>query len=401
MEKKDNKICVYAICKNEAKFVKKWYESMKEADCIVVLDTGSTDNTVELLKEVGVDRVEVKTIDPWRFDVARNESLKLVPDDCNILVCTDLDEVFDPGWAKVLRDNWDDDLYERAEYTYCWSHHANGKPDVMFAYNKIHNRDWKWISPVHEFLTRTGDATHFQYDRSKALDCFKTIILHHWPDATKSRSSYLNLIELRVKEYPEDRVSVLYLAREYWFYKRYQDAIDTIQQVIDDHEHFDKTLTAYMYYVMGSCYQGLSKEATDEENKQGYILLAEKALSAGIDYNPEFLENYSKLGEIYTVYKYYEEAIKIVELGFKNCKRQFSWVELGSNWTITPLSILGAASYYLGLKNNDVVLKRNAIAYFAKALTYDPTNDAMRKNLSEGVKHFSLNDLMNYFRQQK
>ena len=45
-----NKICVYAICKNESQFVDRWYESMKEADEIVVVDTGSTDDTVEKLK---------------------------------------------------------------------------------------------------------------------------------------------------------------------------------------------------------------------------------------------------------------------------------------------------------------------------------------------------------------
>ena len=41
------KISVYAICKNEEKFVDRWYESMKEADEIYVLDTGSTDLSVE------------------------------------------------------------------------------------------------------------------------------------------------------------------------------------------------------------------------------------------------------------------------------------------------------------------------------------------------------------------
>ena len=51
----ENKICVYAICKNEAQFVKRWYDSMKEADYIVVLDTGSTDNTVHKLKDLGVN----------------------------------------------------------------------------------------------------------------------------------------------------------------------------------------------------------------------------------------------------------------------------------------------------------------------------------------------------------
>ena len=73
------KVCVYAICKNEEKFVDRWYDSMKEADQIFVLDTGSTDNTVNKLKKLGVN-VKQEIIDPWRFDVARNESLDMVPD---------------------------------------------------------------------------------------------------------------------------------------------------------------------------------------------------------------------------------------------------------------------------------------------------------------------------------
>ena len=40
------KICVYAICKNEEKFVSRLVESMKEADKIFVLDTGSTGEIV-------------------------------------------------------------------------------------------------------------------------------------------------------------------------------------------------------------------------------------------------------------------------------------------------------------------------------------------------------------------
>ena len=48
------KVCVYAICKNEEKFVSRWVKSMSEADEIYVLDTGSTDNTVKFLKDLGV-----------------------------------------------------------------------------------------------------------------------------------------------------------------------------------------------------------------------------------------------------------------------------------------------------------------------------------------------------------
>lgn len=45
------KIYVYAISKNESKFVDRWVDSMSEADDIYVLDTGSTDDTVEKLKK--------------------------------------------------------------------------------------------------------------------------------------------------------------------------------------------------------------------------------------------------------------------------------------------------------------------------------------------------------------
>ena len=50
------RIAVYAICKNESQFVDRWMDSMSEADQVVVLDTGSTDDTVERLKKSGALR---------------------------------------------------------------------------------------------------------------------------------------------------------------------------------------------------------------------------------------------------------------------------------------------------------------------------------------------------------
>ena len=92
----DYKICVYAICKNEKEWINRWIDNMSEADYIVVLDTGSTDGSYEMLKEDSrITRVEQKIINPWRFDAARNESMKLVPEDTDIFVCTDFDEVFE------------------------------------------------------------------------------------------------------------------------------------------------------------------------------------------------------------------------------------------------------------------------------------------------------------------
>ena len=62
------KVCVYAISKNEEKFVERWVNSMKEADEIYVLDTGSTDNTAGKLKEMGVQQGDRVRILDWYFD---------------------------------------------------------------------------------------------------------------------------------------------------------------------------------------------------------------------------------------------------------------------------------------------------------------------------------------------
>ena len=65
---KKKKIYVYAISKNEEKFAKRWYESVKSADGIYVLDTGSTDNTVKILKELGAKVTTKEEAEVTRID---------------------------------------------------------------------------------------------------------------------------------------------------------------------------------------------------------------------------------------------------------------------------------------------------------------------------------------------
>lgn len=212
------KVVVYAISKNEAKFVDRWVSSMMEADEIYVLDTGSTDDTVDKLLECGV-RVTSRKIIPWRFDDARNASLELVPGDADICVCTDLDEVFKPGWRQTLEDTWKDDT-TRLRYNYNWSLDENDRPLVNFYIEKIHKRNgYRWTHPVHEVLT---------YDGVEKILTTDAITVNHYPDNSKSRSSYLPLLELSVEECPEDDRNVHYLGREYMYYGKWNESIDML-----------------------------------------------------------------------------------------------------------------------------------------------------------------------------
>ena len=192
------KVVVYAIAKNEAKFAEKWAKNMNEADeIIVLLDPTSTDGTKGILERNGVKVVE-KQIKPWRFDVARNESLKLVPKDADICVCTDLDEIFTPGWRRELERKWKPDTNQAVYKYYHNANFPNMVPNI-FDYSKIHDRHsfkWKWA--VHEYIMPIKENMNIN---QVFLD---DVMLKHYPDTTKPRTSYRKLLELGVKEDKKD-----------------------------------------------------------------------------------------------------------------------------------------------------------------------------------------------------
>lgn len=217
------KVAVYAICKNEAQFVHRWMDSMSEADQVFVLDTGSTDETVELLRSRGAT-VATEVIHPWRFDTARNRSLELVPEDTDICICTDLDEVFHPGWRQALETAWIPGAGQ-ARYRYTWSFQPDGSEGVVFWSEKIHRRHgYRWVHPVHEVLQWEGTGLPGPMVTAVGVQ------LDHLPDHTKSRGQYLPLLELSVQEAPDDDRNVHYLGREYMFYRRWDDCIATLKR---------------------------------------------------------------------------------------------------------------------------------------------------------------------------
>lgn len=199
------KIAVYTIALNEAQFVTRWAESAVAADYRVILDTGSDDDTVALAEAHGVT-VGVERFSPWRFDHARNAALAMVPEDADLCVALDMDEVLQPGWREHLEQAFTDGV-TRPRYTYTWSWKGS-EPDLQYGGDKIHARHgYRWKHPVHEVLVPDGEERQGWYG----------LEIHHHPDSGKSRGQYFPLLELAVSEDPEDDRNSHYLAREYFF----------------------------------------------------------------------------------------------------------------------------------------------------------------------------------------
>ena len=335
----DNKICVYAICKNEIQFVDKWLDSMSEADYIVILDTGSTDGTFEKLKnDPRVTRVEQKIYDPWRFDNARNDALLLCPEDTDIFVSTDLDEIFDSGWSEPLREQWIRGIHVRALYKYAWSHNTKGEPERVFYYDKIHGPNWYWKAPVHEYLT--SDEYDEEYTKNHSLDLFDSIFLHHYPDQSKSRGSYLPLLELRAKEDPNDYNGLYYYAHELYYRGYYEKSISVLDDILTD-DRFEGVRTplevAACYLFMGDSFLGLNSQEA-----------AISAYNSAIAAESTYREPYLQLAKVYLYKGYNNIAIGIVKDAMEKSYRHYTWLERDLSWKEEPYDILALAYSTIG-----------------------------------------------------
>jgi glycosyltransferase involved in cell wall biosynthesis len=149
------KIVVYAIAKEEIRHVARFVDGARDADLIVVADTGSTDGTVEALRRAGAE-VHSIFVSPWRFDDARNAALALTPADADVCVSLDLDEVLQPGWRAALEQAWTAKA-TRARYRFVASWNADGSPGLTFWNERIHARSgYRWRMPIHEVLLWCG-----------------------------------------------------------------------------------------------------------------------------------------------------------------------------------------------------------------------------------------------------
>ncbi|HNJ96479.1 MAG TPA: hypothetical protein PLV13_00015 [Ilumatobacteraceae bacterium] len=213
------KVAVYAIALNEEAFVSRFMSTAREADLVLVADTGSTDGTVAALRAEGAE-VHSITISPWRFDDARNASLALVPGDFDVCVAIDLDEVLSPGWRAALEAGWGDAT--RGRYSYAWSHHPDGSPALTYVYDRIHaRRGYRWRHPCHESLYP---------DRIEERYAELDLELHHWPDPAKPRSQYLALLAVATEEAPLDSRMAHYYGRELMFFGRDQEAVAELRR---------------------------------------------------------------------------------------------------------------------------------------------------------------------------
>lgn len=348
MEKK-LKIAVYTITKNEEQFIERWAQSAKDADLLLIADTGSTDRTVEIAKENGVQVHEI-CVTPWRFDHARNASLALIPRDMDICICLDADEVMEPGWREEIERVWTPET-THLRYKFDWS------LGIVFYSEKIHARHgYYWHHPCHEHI-----RADLRIQEVWAHTDF--LLISHHPDPTKSRGHYMETLELSVKEDPHCPRNAFYYARELYFHNRYEEAIEALGRYLKMPEATWVNDRCYAMRVTGQCYAALGDQAAAES---WYHKAAAEA--------PHTREPWVALAKLYYEQHKWAESYGAAMRALSIKNKELVYTTEPASWGPLPHDYAAIAAYRLGMTEA-------AIEQGRLACELDPEDKRLQENL--------------------
>lgn len=346
------KVAVYTIALNEEKHVERWYNSVKDADYILIADTGSTDKTVEIAKSLGINVVNV-LIKPFRFDTSRNAALAALPADIDYCISLDMDEVLTEGWRQDIETLFPLEPNQSAilRSTLTWNFKEDGTPGLQYGADRVHSR-WgvMWRQPAHEIIGTYGD-----YKEARGSVGFG---IYHLADANKSRSQYMAMLKMAVDENPYSDRNAFYYARELYFYGLYKEAAKEFKRHLELPTAVWKPERAASLRYLAIC-EPISAEthlvkavATDPSRREPKVALAQEF------YKKQDWEN---------CYKWAVSALEIETKPLDYMCEEFAWDH-------TPWDLAALAAYNLGKLEE-------ALKYGTKAVEMNPTDQRLIANL--------------------
>lgn len=229
-------VTLYAICKNEEKNVEKFIENSKKFSHTVVVDTGSTDKTVELLREAGIEVYEhPQTRDEFNFSKARNQALSYVKTDWafSLDFNEDVNEFFPEG-LEVISGEFTAFKHERYDKV------GDAEPTLSnTAHIRFHRtKNYTWINAVHEspmFIPSEEHLNEVNVDTTIKI----TKDVHNTID---KQLFYLSLCEREVKNNLTNSYYLWFIFKHYFEVKSIEKALEFGQEYLNvSKAYFDTT----------------------------------------------------------------------------------------------------------------------------------------------------------------
>lgn len=292
------------IVRDESGTIRRCLNSIKDiVDEIIIVDTGSLDNTKEICKEFTEKIYDFKWVDD--FSKARNFSFS--KSNCDYILWMDADEYFDEQnkiKLKNIKENLSDNIDGiRFKTNTCVCCNNN----LMCLGCRIRiikkQKNYKWVGFVHEYIQVC--------DNSKILDS-PIYIIHDKKKHITDRNLLLYKKYIESGNKLSDR-DLYYYGKELHFNKYYEDCILILNEYISKDINIDEIIESLC--IIGKSYMHLNKLKTSREY---YFKCFEYTTP-----NPDIMYNIAESFEIQKEFEkaiyWYEIILKLQNENFRTC----------------------------------------------------------------------------------
>lgn len=350
----ENTLSLCMIVKNESKYLDNCLSSISDiVDEIIIVDTGSTDNTKEIASKYTNKIFDFKWIND--FGKARNFSFSKAT--CSHIMWLDADDVLlesDRQKLKEIKKEISSNGKENViSMIYDYAFNSNGNVTLSLRRNRIvpnNPKKYYWVGFVHEILD-------ININNSRETDIH---ITHTRTHSNGTRN--LDLFEAKLKEgWMFDTRNTLYYAKELYYNNKLSKAADQFEIFLSKKDVWVEDVID-VYVKLSDIYRiwkNVDKERECLYSTFKYALRAEALFPLALTFTRE---------------KDWDKAIFFLEgilrLEFpKDC----SGFIKNDLWNIKPLIELSCCYYYKG----DIDKARE---YHNKAKQLDPNNETILYN---------------------
>ncbi|HSX26994.1 MAG TPA: glycosyltransferase [Chlamydiales bacterium] len=193
-------ICLNMIVKNESDVIESSLNSVKHLiDYWVIIDTGSTDNTQEIIKKCLQDIPgELYQISSTDLTQNRNIALSLAKSKADYTLLIDASEILDTPnnfhWPSL-----DKDAYSLSIFPF---NHPIPSERILLIRNRL---DWKWEGALYEML-KSPQAKNFEFLKNVVNRCNPSV---------ENRFTTTALLQRHIAKDPTNSLYPLHLGLEY------------------------------------------------------------------------------------------------------------------------------------------------------------------------------------------
>lgn len=340
------------IVRDEEDVIGRCLDSVKDiVDEIIIVDTGSIDKTIEIVKRYRAKTYYFKWI--YDFSAARNYAFSKASMD--YIMWLDADDVIDIGnreSLKKLKETLDPSI-DVVMMKYNVGFDVNGEVNFSYYRERILKRSkmFKWQDPVHEFIQPEGNILRVD------------IAISHKKEKQLTTERNLKIYEKMIaQEIAMTPRNLFYYSRELYYNEKYEAAILNYDKFLSSEEGWveDRISACFDLCV---CYK-----KTNQINK------IRKALLKSLEFDKPRAEICCQLGYYYFDKEDYDRAICWFELATKLKRQVDNWgFFLHDCWGFLPWIQL-CVCYY---KKGNI---KEAIKCNDKAAEYKPMHSSILKN---------------------